>query len=153
LEQQAQESPQASTSSESRIDFRVLVDAAIVFGCIPALVLNIIMWAIATAFPKAGVLPSILALLITLLLALMAVILLVRYVDVCYLSYKASMETSDDGSMMVVTAGAGIVCGFLVVCAIGCLSVAGALESWHYTLMSGAVLLVGYQTWRVFLGR
>ncbi len=136
--------------------FRDYVDVAIVFGCIPGLILTVIFWAIATAFPGAGVLPALLALLITFLLALMGIVLLVRYVDVCAINgraYNAAPYASSSDTSLMLSAGAGIVCLFLAASIVACLSTAGRLESWHYTLMAAEVLLVGYQTWRTFLGK
>jgi hypothetical protein len=153
--EQIERSQQTRTSTGSPVDFRDLVDAAIAFGCIPALVLNIILWAVTTTFPYAGALPSILTLLVTLLLALIGIILLVRYVDICELNVRMynAPSVSNSDEYFILTGGSGIICGFLAISLVVCLSMAGTLEGWHYTLMAVEVLLAGYQTWRTFLGR
>jgi hypothetical protein len=146
---EAQQQEQAHTK---KLTFRDYVDIAIIFGCIPALILNIVFWAIAIAFASVGLLSSILALLITLLLSFIALILIVRYVDITVISareYNASYSTE----LSLIIVGAGAVCLYLAICIIGSLSTSGVLEGWHYTLMISEVLFVGYQTWRVFLGR
>lgn len=137
------------------LTFRDFVDMAIVFGCIPALILTFLFWAIATAFPHAGALPSILALVVTLLLAFMGSILVVRYVDISAINWQKLLAapTSDSDDFVWPSFGAGLICLFLAVGIVMCLSLAGTLEGWHYTLMGVIILLVGYQTWRVFLGR
>lgn len=91
------------------------------------------------------------SLLVTLLQALMGIILIIRYVDVCVLSARTYNTTFSEESTLA-SMGAGSVCLGLAVGIVVCLSVAGTLEGWHYTLMAAEVLLIGYQTWRVFLG-
>lgn len=151
---QQNEEQQEQPASSHHLTFRDVVDLTLVFGSIPALVLNVIFWAIATAFAGAGVLPTILALLITLLLALNGIILLVRYVDICVINFrKANANSTINDEAFSMAMGAGAACAFLVICIVGCLSGAGQLDGWHYVLMAGEVLLVGYQTWRVFLGK
>lgn len=151
--QQQEEQPEQPAET-SGLTFRDVVDITLIFGGIPALVLNVIFWAVATAFAGAGALPTVLALLITLLLALAGVILLVRYVDIAVINFqKANANNNYQDDEFSTGMGAGTVCAFLVICIVGCLSVAGSLEAWHYILMAGEVLLIGYQTWRVFLGR
>jgi hypothetical protein len=147
MEQMQTESVPASSASRD-LSFREYVDMAIVLGCIPALVLSVIFWAIATAFPPVG---GFMSLLVTLLLALMSIILIIRYVDVCVLNGRAYHQTLAEDPLMA-SFGAGAVCLGLAVGLVVCLSMAGTLEGWHYTLMAAVVLLVGYQTWRVFLG-
>jgi len=96
----------------------------------------------------------IMTLLVTLLLCFTSIILMVRYVDICVLNlrtYNTSPASAEDS--LYPAFGAGIVCLFLAIGVAVCLSAAGSLEGWHYTLMTLLVLLVGYQTWRVFLGR
>jgi len=144
---QTEAAPAPSASRD--FSFREYVDMAIVLGCIPALVLSVIFWAIATAFPPMG---GFMSLLVTLLLALMSITLIVRYVDVCVLNGRAYNQTFSEERIMA-SVGAGAVCLGLAVGLVVCLSMAGTLEGWHYTLMAAVVLLVGYQTWRVFLGR
>jgi len=151
---QHQETVSHSGSTHEPLTFRILVDMLIVFGCIPALVLNIVLWAIATTFPHAGLLPSILTLIVTLLLAFIAIVVLVRYVDIAVMNARevsASTGLHDDEVFMKMF-GAGAICLFLAISIVVCLSTAGTLEGWHYTLMAVEVLLVGYQTWRTFLG-
>ena len=140
-------SPPASTTP-SAWTFREVVDAAIVLGCIPALVLSVIFWAVATAFPTLG---GVMSLLVTLLQAVMGMVLIVRYVDITVLNMRAYNQTFSEERIMA-SVGAGFVCLGLAVSIVVCLSTAGLLEGWHYTLLAAEVLLIGYQTWRVFLG-
>lgn len=146
---------QEAQQQTRELTFRDFIDLALVFGGIPALVLDILFWAIATAFPQAGILPGILALLVTLLLSLTGIILIVRYIDVCMINGSKSTNASDSESenFIVASIGAGLVCLFLAIGITVCLSTAGTLEGWHYTLMGTNILLIGYQTWRIFLGR
>ncbi|SRR6266536_2075503 len=149
------EEPLQQPTGTHTLTFRDSVDLAIVFGCIPALVLSVMFWAIATAFSQASVLATIMVLLITLLLSLMGIVLLVRYVDVCAINvrkYNAEPSNKNSEEQVMFSVGAGMVCGFLAIGIVACLAMAGTLEGWHYTLMAVEVLLVGYQTWRVFLG-
>ena len=97
-----QETVSKSSSARKPITFRVAVDIAIVFGCIPAIVLTSILCAVAVAFAHAGALPTILTLIVTLLLAFMALILIVRYVDVAVINFqKANTKIKgDDEGMM-----------------------------------------------------
>jgi len=147
-----QETVSKSSSARKPLTFRVAVDIAIVFGCIPALVLTSILCAVAVAFAHAGALPTILTLIVTLLLAFMALILIVRYVDVAAISFqKANANNNTDEGMMGV--GAIVVCLYLAISTVVCLASSGTLEGWHYTQLAIEILLVGYQTWRAFLGR
>lgn len=151
--EQVQEQEQLSNQE---LTFRDCVDMAIVFGCIPALVLNVVFWAIATAFSPVKLLGSILALLITLLLSLISIILVIRYVDVGMLNvgiFNANPHGSKGDDAFQWAMGAGAICIFLAVCMIGSLATAGTLDGWHYTLMGAEILFVGYQTWRVFISR
>jgi hypothetical protein len=136
------------------LTFRDYVDTVILFGCIPALVLSMVLWAVATTFSHVGILPNVLALLVTLLLSFVALVLVIRYVDITVVSARKYNESAslDDGAMFVML-GAGAFCVFLAVSIGWCLSQAGVLEVWHYVLVGVEVLFVGYQTWRVFLGR
>jgi hypothetical protein len=152
MEQLPNSMEQVEVKQESELTFRDIVDACIVFVCIPALILNVLFWAIATAFPLAGIVPHIMALLVTLLLALVGGILLVRYVDVGMLSYQGA-DKDPSGNTIMAAFGATIICIFLAVCIVGSLSIAGSLDSWQYILMPVEVLLVGYQTWRTFTSR
>jgi hypothetical protein len=96
------------------------------------------------------------ALLVTLLLSFIGIVLIVRYVDVFMLNvgvYNADPHGKSGDEAFGWVMGAGAVCIFLAACIIGSLATAGALEGWHYTLMGAEILLVGYQTWRVFISR
>src|SRR5205807_7421905 len=154
MEQLPGSADQVEVKQEYELTFRDIVDWCIVFIGIPALALNVILWAIATTFPSAVVLPNILTLIVTLLLSLVGGILIVRYVDVFVLNlqkFNRATYTSDDDMWPMF--GAATVCIFLAVCIVGSLSVAGSLEPWHYTLIPVEILLVGYQTWRTFTSR
>ena len=146
--QQQELSSSHSGSTHEPLTFRMFVDMLIVFGCIPALVLTIILCAIAVAFSHAGVFPTILTLIVTLLLAFIAIILIVRYVDVAVIHAQRSSSEEDN----VTVVGAIFVCLYLAISSVVCLSMSGTLEGWHYTQIAISMLLVGYQTWRVFLG-
>ena len=150
---QQQETVSRSGSTREPLTFRILVDMLIVFGCIPALILTSILCAVAVAFAHAGALPTILTLIVTLLLAFMALILIVRYVDIAVISFQkanAKINGDDEGIMGM---GAIVVCLYLAVSTVVCLASSGTLEGWHYTQLTVEILLVGYQTWRAFLGR
>ncbi len=144
MEQPVELQPQ-DPADKLELTFRAGVDLALVFGGVPALVLNVLFWAVATAFAAAGPLPTVMALLVTLLLALAGIVLIVRYVDVAVSNFRKQDE--DTGGL------AAAACVFLAVCIVGCLVTAGTLDWWHIVLMVAEVLLVGYQTWRVFAGR
>ena len=131
--------------------FGKLIDATIFLGGLASIGLNIVFWAIAIAFAHSGLIASILSVLITLLLSFVAVVLVIRYVDVCVKHFRRYDKTSSDDDMHIAI-WAGIICVFLACCIIGCLSTAGTLVGWHYILMALEVLLVGYQVWRMFLG-
>ena len=144
--------PVAQKPADTReLSFRDVVDIALVFGGVPALVLNVLFWAVAAAFAAAGALPTIMALLVTILLALTGIVLVVRYVEVAVATYRAADEGEGDAIFLAI--GAGVLCVFLAVCMVGSLTTAGSLDGWHGALMGAEVLLVGYQTWRVFAGR
>jgi hypothetical protein len=137
------------------LTFRGLMDRIIVLGGVSALVLSMIFWVMATAFTSAGIFPTILALLITLLLSLIGIILIVRYVDIGMINFKQYMTDpfgNNAEQYMYIAMGAGIICLFLAISIVVCISQAGVLEGWRYTFFGAAVLLVGYQTWRVLLG-
>lgn len=148
---QHQETVSRSGSTREPLTFRLLVDMLIVFGCIPALILTSILCAVAVAFAHAGAFPIILTLLVTLLLTFMALILIVRYINVAVISFqKANATNSADEGMMGI--GAIAVCLYLAISTVVCLASSGTLEGWHYTQLAIEILLVGYQTWRTFLG-
>jgi len=145
-----QETVSNSSSTREPITFRVAVDIAIVFGCIPALVLTSILCAVAVAFAHADALPTILTLIVTLLLTFIALILIVRYVDVAVINFQkanAKINSDDEGMMGM---GAIVVCLYLAISTVVCLASSGTLEGWHYTQLTVEILLVGYQTWRAF---
>jgi hypothetical protein len=142
--------------SSYELAFRDYVDIAIVFGCIPALVLNVIFWAVTTAFSMVKLLDSIMALLVTLLISFIGIVLVIRYVDVCMLNigvYNANPHGKSGEDAFGWAMGTGAACIFLAVCIIGSLAAAGALDGWHYTLMGAKISFVGYQTWRIFISR
>jgi hypothetical protein len=149
---QQQEMSSASGSTHEPLTFRTFVDMIIVFGSIPALVLTLILCALAVAFSHAGALPTILTLIVTLLLACIAIVLIVRYVDVAGVQFQNANAhpANDEYGMMGV--GAIFVCLYMAVSTVVCLSLSGTLEGWHYTQIAISMLLVGYQTWRAFLG-
>lgn len=144
------------TVKQETLTFHDVVDIALVFGCAPALILSFLLWAVATAFPQAGMLPTILALLITLFLALVGGVLLVRYVEISMLNlktYHAHPAGTDTETFLTLFLGAGGICLFLAICIAVCLSTAGTLEGWHYTLFVAEMVLVGYQIWHAFQSR
>lgn len=145
-----QEQPQESIPRQL---FRGSVDRTIVFGCVPALVVSVLCWAVATAFANAGALPLIMAMLVTALLAFMGMALIVRYVDVSATSFRKAQAHApgmDPQDQQAIAFGAGVLCVVLAGCMVGCLATAGTLEGAHDTLMAIEVLAVSYQTWRVF---
>ena len=131
--------------------FRDVVDLAIILGCIPAVVLSVILWAVAVTFSGAKVLASIMALFITLLLTLIGIILIVRHVGIAVMNGR-KYNTNFSEEALMASFGSGFVCTFLTICIIGCLSASGTLEGWHYLFIGAEILFVGYQTWRIFLG-
>ncbi len=150
-----QEQIQAQESTPGQL-FRKYVDRAIVFGCVPALVLSVLLWVVATAFLAAGALPIILSMLITFLLGVIGIVCIVRYVDVAATFIKkaqASFGTTSAEWQIAASVGAGVLCVFLTGCIMGVLAMAGTLEETHYTLLFIEVLVLGYQTWRVYLKR
>ncbi|HEX4206045.1 MAG TPA: hypothetical protein VHZ51_17975 [Ktedonobacteraceae bacterium] len=137
------EHSQQQTNSHT-LTFRDGMAIAINFGGSPTLFLSFIFWAVATAFPQAGPLSSIMAFLITLLLSLLGVILVVRHVDIYVLSLRKYTDSTVD-ELLMASIGTGIVCLFLAVSIVLCLSMASTLEGWHYTLIIMEIALVGYQ--------
>lgn len=134
--------------------FHDLVDAAIVFAGIPALVITILLWAVATAF--GGVLATVLAMLITTLLALLGVILLVHFVESAVghsIAYNRHPGGAQADTHLNLAIGTWAACVALVVGVSITLAFAGQLEPWHYLLLAAEIAMVGYQTWRVFSSR
>lgn len=144
MTEHVQGQPQRQTNSRE-CTFHDWVDIAIVFGGSPVLFLCFIFWAVATAFPLAGLLPSSMAVLITLLFSLLGVILVVRSIDVSVLSMRKAIDARDK-ELLMTSIRAGITCLFLVVSIAFCLSRISTLEGWHYTLITVEIVLVGYQT-------
>src|SRR5258708_1926615 len=110
MEHEEQEKQSHEQPSTERLTVRDWIDIAIVFGGISPTILNVIFWAVATAFAGAGALPTVLALLITLLLTFTSLILLIRYVDVCIIYMrKAGADPANNEELGFTAFGAGIV--------------------------------------------
>src|SRR5260370_37632720 len=91
-----QQEPSLSKQAEVARDwtFQDLVDATILFAGIPALVLNILFWSVATAF--GGGLATVLALLITILLALLGIVLFTHYIAAA-VTHSAAYNADSNG--------------------------------------------------------
>jgi hypothetical protein len=136
--------------------FRNFVVRAIVFGCIPALLLSIICWFLALAFAQSGLLPMRMALLITILLTLVSLILVLSFADRAFIQTRMyTVDPTRVGSYWQLSSAIWtiILCIGLLIGALFCLSRATTLEIWHYILIVAELLLVAYQTWRILQRR
>jgi uncharacterized membrane protein len=133
---------------------RDFVERTIVFGCMPALVLSLILWPIATtALTQAGPLPTTIALLATVLLSFISLVLLVRYVD--RVAENIRIYTADptmrDSEWLLAFSIWGIVLSICLAIGTGvCLYRAGTFGIEHVLLLIAEIPLLGFQIWRIF---
>jgi hypothetical protein len=89
--------------------------------CIPAVILVLIVWAIGVAFAAAWIVATLASLFVTLLLALIALALLLRFADLTYQYWQA--DKSDEGGL------SGVACLVLTGLVIATIASAGTSMS------------------------
>jgi hypothetical protein len=151
-----EQSQQWRMGTRGPVTLRDFLDGAIVFGCVPALVLSIIFWFLAISFRQVGSLAMIMAWLITLLLAFVGVVLLICYAHAAATNvrmYSADPSSRDSEKLLMSTIWGIVLCVFLAIFIVLCFFTANALESKHIMLIVAELLLVGYQAWRALRRR